>query len=37
VIEVMHIIAGLETDGAETVLHRLTSHMDPERFSNEVI
>jgi glycosyltransferase involved in cell wall biosynthesis len=37
VIEVAHIIAGLDTDGAETVLHRLTSHMDPERFSNEVI
>ena len=36
-IEVVHIIAGLDTDGAETVLHRLTSHMDPERFLNEVI
>jgi glycosyltransferase involved in cell wall biosynthesis len=37
VIDVVHIIAGLETDGAETVLHRLTSRMNPKRFSNQVI
>jgi glycosyltransferase involved in cell wall biosynthesis len=37
VIKVTHVIAGLEADGAETVLHRITSRMDPARFQNEVI
>lgn len=36
-IKIAHIIAGLDADGAETVLHRLTSGMDPARFRNEVI
>jgi len=37
VIKVLHIIAGLEADGAETVLHALTSRMNRDRFENEVI
>jgi glycosyltransferase involved in cell wall biosynthesis len=37
VIKVAHIIAGLDADGAETVLHRVTSRIDPARFQNEVI
>jgi glycosyltransferase involved in cell wall biosynthesis len=37
VIKVTHIIAGLEADGAETVLHTLTSRMNRDRFENEVI
>jgi glycosyltransferase involved in cell wall biosynthesis len=37
VIKIVHIIAGLEADGAETVLHTLTSRMDRNRFENEVI
>jgi glycosyltransferase involved in cell wall biosynthesis len=37
VIKVTHIITGLDADGAETVLHRLTSRMDPDCFQNEVI
>jgi glycosyltransferase involved in cell wall biosynthesis len=37
VIKVVHIIAGLDADGAETVLHTLTSRMDRNRFENEVI
>jgi glycosyltransferase involved in cell wall biosynthesis len=37
VIKVAHIITGLDADGAETVLHRITSRMDPVRFQNEVI
>jgi glycosyltransferase involved in cell wall biosynthesis len=37
VIKVVHVIAGLEADGAETVLHRITSRMDSARFQNEVI
>lgn len=36
-IRVAHIIAGLDTDGAETVLHSVASRMDRERFENEVI
>ncbi len=36
-IKVAHIIAGLDADGAETVLHTLTSRMDRDRFENEVI
>ncbi len=36
-IKVAHIIAGLDSDGAETVLHTLTSRMDRDRFENEVI
>jgi glycosyltransferase involved in cell wall biosynthesis len=37
VIKVTHIIAGLQADGAETVLHAITSRMDANRFQNEVI
>jgi glycosyltransferase involved in cell wall biosynthesis len=37
VIKVTHIIAGLQADGAETVLHSITSRMDANRFENEVI
>jgi glycosyltransferase involved in cell wall biosynthesis len=37
VITVTHIIAGLQADGAETVLHSVTSRMDPRRFQNQVI
>jgi glycosyltransferase involved in cell wall biosynthesis len=37
VIKVTHIIAGLQADGAETVLHTITSRMDANRFQNEVI
>jgi glycosyltransferase involved in cell wall biosynthesis len=37
VIKVTHIIAGLQADGAETVLHAITSRMDRNRFHNEVI
>ena len=36
-IKVTHIIAGLQADGAETVLHSITSRMDANRFENEVI
>ena len=36
-IGVTHIIAGLAPDGAERMLHRLVSGMDPNRFENEVI
>jgi glycosyltransferase involved in cell wall biosynthesis len=37
VIKVTHVIAGLDADGAETVLHKVTSRMDQRRFQNEVI
>jgi glycosyltransferase involved in cell wall biosynthesis len=37
VIKVAHIISGLQADGAETVLHSITSRMDANRFENEVI
>jgi glycosyltransferase involved in cell wall biosynthesis len=37
VIKIVHIIAGLDADGAETVLYQLTSQMDKGRFQNEVI
>jgi glycosyltransferase involved in cell wall biosynthesis len=37
VIRIAHVIAGLDTDGAETVLHSVTSRMDREPFENEVI
>jgi glycosyltransferase involved in cell wall biosynthesis len=37
VIKVVHIITGLDADGAETVLYRVTSRMDRARFRNEVI
>src|SRR5262249_37110587 len=37
VIKVLHVITGLDADGAETVLHTVTSRMDPARFQNEVI
>ncbi len=37
IMKVAHVIAGLEADGAETVLHRIASRMDPARFQNEVI
>jgi glycosyltransferase involved in cell wall biosynthesis len=37
VIKVAHVIAGLQADGAETVLHQIASRMDPARFQNEVI
>ena len=36
-IKVTHIISGLQADGAETVLHSITSRMDANRFENEVI
>ena len=36
-IKVTHIISGLQADGAETVLHSITSRMDATRFENEVI
>jgi glycosyltransferase involved in cell wall biosynthesis len=31
------VITGLDADGAETVLHSITSRMDPARFQNEVV
>jgi glycosyltransferase involved in cell wall biosynthesis len=37
VIKITHIISGLQADGAETVLHSITSRMDRNRFANEVI
>jgi glycosyltransferase involved in cell wall biosynthesis len=37
VIRVAHIIAGLDSDGAEKMLHRLIAGMDSRRFENEVI
>jgi len=37
VIKVTHIIAGLQADGAEMVLHTIASRMDAQRFQNEVI
>jgi glycosyltransferase involved in cell wall biosynthesis len=37
VIRVTHVIAGLQSDGAETVLHTIVSRMDAKRFQNEVI
>jgi glycosyltransferase involved in cell wall biosynthesis len=37
VIRVTHIIAGLNSDGAEKMLHRLIAGMDSSRFENEVI
>ncbi len=36
-IRVTHIIAGLDPDGAEKMLHRLIAGMDSRRFENEVI
>jgi glycosyltransferase involved in cell wall biosynthesis len=36
-IKVMHIIADLSPGGAETMLYRVLSRMDPVRFENEVI
>jgi glycosyltransferase involved in cell wall biosynthesis len=37
VIRVTHIIAGLDSDGAEKMLQRLIAGMDSSRFENEVI
>src|SRR5262249_16836853 len=37
VIKIAHVITGLDADGAETVLYRITSRMDRTRFQNEVI
>jgi len=37
VIRVTHIIAGLDSDGAEKMLHRLIAGMDASRFESEVI
>jgi glycosyltransferase involved in cell wall biosynthesis len=36
-IKIVHVITGLDADGAETVLHQVTSAMDRSRFENEVI
>ncbi|MBI3668698.1 MAG: glycosyltransferase [Acidobacteria bacterium] len=36
-IKVTHIITGLAPDGAETMLYKLASRMDPARFLSEVI
>ena len=36
-IKVTHIITGLAPDGAEKMLHRLVTGMDPSIFQNEVI
>lgn len=36
-IRIAHIIAGLDSDGAEKMLHRLIAGMDSSRFENEVI
>lgn len=36
-IKVTHIITGLAPQGAETMLYRLTAHMDRSHFTNEVI
>lgn len=36
-IKVVHIITGLEADGAETVLYTVASRMDRSRFESEVI
>jgi glycosyltransferase involved in cell wall biosynthesis len=37
VIKITHVISGLQADGAETVLHTITSRMDSKRFRNEVV
>jgi glycosyltransferase involved in cell wall biosynthesis len=37
VIKIVHVITGLEADGAETVLYTIASRMDRSRFENEVI
>jgi glycosyltransferase involved in cell wall biosynthesis len=36
-IKVTHIITGLAPQGAETMLYKLTAHMDRSHFTNEVI
>jgi len=37
VIKVLHVITGLDADGAETVLYTVASRMDSSRFETEVI
>jgi glycosyltransferase involved in cell wall biosynthesis len=37
VITVVHIITGLNTGGAEAMLHKLVGHSDPQRFRHIVI
>jgi len=37
VIKVTHVITCLDPGGAELLLYRILSAMDPERFENEVI
>ena len=36
-IKVLHVITGLEADGAETVLYTIASRMDRSRFESQVI
>ena len=36
-MKVMHLITGLNTGGAEIMLHRLLANMDGDRFENEVV
>lgn len=36
-IRILHLITTLDTGGAEMMLKRLVSRMDPERFSNRVV
>ena len=36
-MKILHLITGLDVGGAETMLHRLTSRMDPVRFSSRAV
>ena len=36
-IKIVHIITGLNPDGAETMLSRLVASLDPDRFVSEII
>ena len=36
-IKVLHIITGLDTGGAETMLYKLLSHMSEDQFENRVV
>ena len=36
-LRISHVITGLSTGGAETMLHRLLTRMDPVKFQSEVI
>jgi len=36
-MKVLHLITGLKTGGAEMMLYKILSHMDPSAFQNEVV